>query len=250
MIVKNESHIIEKTLANVIDKIKIDYWVIGDNGSTDNTRELIVQFFQKNQIPGELYIDEWVNFGHNRTKALERAYNKTDYVLVFDADDEIVGDSNFLPKETLVSDGYEMQFRSGVQYMRKCLVNNRKRWKYTGVLHEYIECAESGVVTTGQIIGNYYINSNRLGARSKNPNKYLDDAIVLENAYYKAVKENDKIYNRYVFYCANSYKDAGLPEKAIEWYKKTLEHDGWIQERYVSCLYIYELYTQLDNLKL
>ena len=41
MIVKNESHIIEKTLENICNKIKISYWVISDTGSTDNTVELI-----------------------------------------------------------------------------------------------------------------------------------------------------------------------------------------------------------------
>ena len=29
---------------------------------------------------------------HNRSKALEHAYNKTDYLMIFDADDEICGD--------------------------------------------------------------------------------------------------------------------------------------------------------------
>ena len=32
MIVKDESHIIEKTLKNLCDKFKIDYWVICDTG--------------------------------------------------------------------------------------------------------------------------------------------------------------------------------------------------------------------------
>ena len=32
MIVKNESHIIESTLVNILENIKIDYWVISDTG--------------------------------------------------------------------------------------------------------------------------------------------------------------------------------------------------------------------------
>ena len=47
MIVKNESHIIEQTLNNIIDNIKIDYWVICDTGSTDNTPQIITEFFEK-----------------------------------------------------------------------------------------------------------------------------------------------------------------------------------------------------------
>jgi hypothetical protein len=243
MIVKNESHIILKTLNNIISKIKIDYWVIGDNGSTDNTKQIITDFFIEHKIPGELYEDEWVNFGHNRTTALERAYNKTDYVFIFDADDEIYGDLR-IPTCNLTHDGYNMFFLGSLKYQRKCLVNNRKKWKYVGVLHEYIEFSDIGQCKVDNIEGNYYIKSNRLGARSKDPNKYLKDAKMLENGYNQAIQENDKIYNRYAFYCANSYRDADNCSSAIEWYKKTLDHDGWIQERYVSCLNLYELYTK------
>uniref|UniRef100_A0A6C0I4Z7 Glycosyltransferase 2-like domain-containing protein n=1 Tax=viral metagenome TaxID=1070528 RepID=A0A6C0I4Z7_9ZZZZ len=39
MIVKNESHIIRRTLDMLITKIRFDYWVICDTGSTDSTRE-------------------------------------------------------------------------------------------------------------------------------------------------------------------------------------------------------------------
>ena len=49
-------------------------------------------FFNEKNIPGELYEDEWVDFGYNRTKALEKAFDKSDYVLIFDADDELCGD--------------------------------------------------------------------------------------------------------------------------------------------------------------
>jgi len=37
MIVKNESKIIKETLDNICKYIKLDYWVISDTGSTDNT---------------------------------------------------------------------------------------------------------------------------------------------------------------------------------------------------------------------
>ena len=247
MIVKNESHIIIKTLKNLTDKINFSYWVIGDNGSTDNTKELIKDFFNEKNIPGELYEDKWVDFGYNRTKALEKAYNKSDYVLIFDADDELCGDIN-IPYNSLTADGYHFNVISGVKYMRLSLVNNHKKWKYTGILHEYIEIATKGeIVKIEKLEGDYYIQSNRLGARSKNPDKYLYDAIILENGYNKAIREKDNISNRYVFYCANSYSSANKIDNAIKWYKKTLDHHGWIQERYVSCLNLYELYCKKNE---
>ena len=77
MIVKNESHIIENTLEKLCQKINFDYWVICDTGSTDNTPQIITDFFNKKGIKGELFYDEWVNFAHNRTLALQRAFKKT-----------------------------------------------------------------------------------------------------------------------------------------------------------------------------
>lgn len=47
MIVKNESHIIEETLEKLCNKIKFDYYVITDTGSTDNTKEIIKLFLIK-----------------------------------------------------------------------------------------------------------------------------------------------------------------------------------------------------------
>ena len=46
MIVKNESHIIKNTLEKLCNKIKFSYWVICDTGSTDETIEIITEFFK------------------------------------------------------------------------------------------------------------------------------------------------------------------------------------------------------------
>ena len=92
MIVKNEAHVIVQTLTNLYEKIKFNYYVISDTGSTDNTKELIKNFFDSKSVKGEIFDDEWKDFGHNRTKALEHAYDKSDFLFVFDADDGLFGD--------------------------------------------------------------------------------------------------------------------------------------------------------------
>jgi GR25 family glycosyltransferase involved in LPS biosynthesis len=245
MIVKNESHIIKDTLQKLLDKIKFDYWVISDTGSTDNTKEIIVDFFKEKNIKGEIYDDDWIDFGHNRTKALERAYSKSKYVLIFDADDEIVG--NFvLPNMT--KDCYYFQFGSsfGVSYIRVQIVNNKKKWKYVGVLHEVITCLENNE-SSEVIKGDYFTISGRTSSRNKEGNKYYKDALILEKAYYDCIKNNDELYNRYGFYCANSFFDAGKFTEAIKWYKITLNNKNWSQEKYMSCLRIFQAYEALKE---
>ena len=62
MIVRDEADIILNTLSNLVEKIPIHYWVICDTGSTDNTPELIKNFFKEKDISGELIYDPWQDF--------------------------------------------------------------------------------------------------------------------------------------------------------------------------------------------
>ena len=59
MIVKNEAHIIADTLEHLHKFIKFDYWVISDTGSTDKTKEIIINFYKKKGIPGKLVEHAW-----------------------------------------------------------------------------------------------------------------------------------------------------------------------------------------------
>jgi FkbM family methyltransferase len=246
MIVKDESHIIQKTLEMLCSKINFSYWVICDTGSSDNTPEIITNFFKTKNIPGELHTHAWKNFSHNRNLGLNLAFNKTDLLFVFDADDEIHGHIS-IPKN-IDCDGYLLNFGSekGVSYQRILLVNNRIQWYYLAVVHEFINCIKPRPIIQ-PIEGDYYIVSGRNGNRSLDPNKYLNDAKLIEDAYYEAKNSNDLLYLRYAFYCANSYKDANINEDAIKWYKITLSQDNWNQEKYMSCLNLYYAYDRIGE---
>jgi GR25 family glycosyltransferase involved in LPS biosynthesis len=239
MIVKNESHIICKTFDNILKYVPITYWVISDTGSTDNTIELIKSYWKEKNIDGELIEHAWKDFGYNRTKALECAYNKTDYLLIFDADDRFHGD--FKIPVVLDKDSYNLKFGVGFEYVRPLLINNRRRWKFVGVLHEFLACCEPNAVSA-TIDGNYHVESGRTGNRSQDPKKYEKDAKVLEMAC--QTERDTSLTDRYSFYCAQSWKDAGEPDNAILWYKKCLTLNNWYQEKYYSCLMIGNLYKQ------
>jgi hypothetical protein len=245
MIVKDESHIILNTLDNLLSYIPFDYWVISDTGSTDNTKELIIKYFSEKSIPGELVEHEWKDFGHNRTKALECAYDKSDYLLIFDADDTINGD--FELPDQLMADRYDFKFGQGFSYLRPLLINNHKKWEFIGVLHEYLSTNEK--VTDAKIEGEYYVESGKSGSRSKDPNKYYNDAIILENGFKKEIDSNVGLAIRYAFYCGQSYKDAGKEhwEKSLEWYKKCLTLNNWNQEKYYACLTIGDIYRGMGQ---
>ena len=254
MIVKNEAHIIRRTLTMLCSKIRFDYWVICDTGSTDATPEIIQDFFLQARvnIPGELHCDAWVNFAHNRTLALNRAFGKTDLLFVFDADDDLCG--TITMPSAVTHDEYQLKFGSphagSITYARTLLINNRKRFQYHSVVHEYISCLEPSPQNQSCVLaGDYYVVSGRGGARNQDPDKYLKDALLLEAAHAEAVQKKDPLYKRYAFYCANSYRDCGKPEDAIRWYKVTLSQDNWAQEKYMACLNLYRCYESLGQKK-
>lgn len=246
MIVKNENHIIKETFDNLLKYIKFDYWVISDTGSTDGTQNTIIEYFNEKNIEGELFNDEWKDFAYNRNLAMEHAYNKSDYIFIFDADDKISGDL-ILPKN-LQKDAYEFKFEKNYSYNRICLVNNRNKIaKYVGVLHEYI-CVDTKVYGIDTIYGDYYFESRRLGSRSKNPNKYKDDAMTLEKGYQDENSDLSLKY-RYAYYCGQSYKDAGDPVNSIKWFKIYLDLPANTQYKYISCINIGHQYKKLNNIQ-
>lgn len=222
MIVKNESKVIKRCLKTT--KPLIDYWVIVDTGSSDGTQDIIKKYMK--DIPGELYERPWVNFEHNRNEALRFAKNKADYTLMIDADEQFLYEEAFkLPP--LNEAGYYFITKHGFsEYKRIQLINNRLPWKWTGVLHEYLSCSQPIQIATLEGIKNLYGYD---GCRSQDPEKFKKDAQVFEEALKKEPHNA-----RYVFYLAQSYKDAGMLEKAIENYEKRAKMGEWDQEVYWS----------------
>ena len=245
MIVKNESAIIRDTLENIISHVPLDYYVISDTGSNDNTADIIKQFFDEKGIQGEIHHDEWVNFAHNRNCALQHAQGKTDYVLIFDADDRFEGE--FVLPEELTCDRYYLRMANNITgsnvYFRVLMFRNDGSFYWRGVLHEFIEQRKT-TITEQKIFGDYYVISGRFGARSNNPQKYFQDAQVLEKAFNSP--EDEDLKDRYAFYTAQSYRDADMYEKAIEWYAIRANLGGWSEEVYYSFLQIALLKIELN----
>lgn len=222
MIVRNESHIIKELIEAVSGLI--DTWVIVDTGSDDGTPDLIRSLMAERGIPGELHHRPWRDFGHNRTEALALAQGHADYIWVMDADDAIVGTPDF---NGLTLDAYSMRFKHGTLYWRKQLFRNGVPWRYEGVLHEAAVCDQPA--SEDRLQGDYAIASRRLGARSRDPEKYARDAEILQSEV-----DRNPTNARAVFYLAQSYRDAGHPAQAWTWYGRRAEMGGWEEEVYCA----------------
>lgn len=231
MIVKNEEHVIQRSLGSILPFV--DTWCIVDTGSTDTTINLITQFSEK---PGKLYERPWVNFGHNRTEALELARPLADWLFMLDADDIYKGTTHF-PPLTQSNDAYSIELQRGsLQYYRPVIFNSRSPWVYVGALHEYASIPGRQSIVE-PLPRSYFIDARVEGARSKNPTKYKDDALMLENELL-----TDPTNSRATFYCAQSWRDSGNPQKAIQWYLTAATMtNAWYQERYISYLNLIRL---------
>ncbi len=228
MIVKNESEVIERCLGSLKDII--DYWVIVDTGSTDGTQDIIRKFLQ--DIPGELHERPWVDFGHNRNEALQFAKKKGDYLLFVDADEVLQMDNSFVLPH-LNKDFYLMTVKiaNDSKFARIALVNNALNWKWEGVIHEAILCPQA--VTSEWLLGITNLCSLGGGARSKDPDKFLKDAQVLEKAL-----EKDPENSRYVHYLAQTYFYAGKYDLSLKYYQKRVTMPGFDEDTFWAFLRI------------
>jgi len=247
MIVKNEGHIIKKTLLMLNKKIGFDYWVIADTGSTDNTEEEIRSFSRDSGVQGTLLNHEWKDFSTNRNMVISHAEKVSDYMFFFDADDGIEGTPEI--PDPLTKNSYTMKIGHNNAFHRIVIVSSCIEWRYHGVLHETIYPTSRSVTPDAEVIGGQFmiVPNQHEGGRTVAGDKYTNDAKVLLEAL------EDKncprhLVGRYQFYLAQSYECAGDVESAIKWYaNRAATKIGWTEEAYVACVRLGRLYSDLGS---
>jgi tetratricopeptide (TPR) repeat protein len=235
MIVRDESAVIERCLASV--RPHVQSWLIVDTGSVDDTRERVRAAMAG--LPGEIVDRPWRDFGHNRTEALELARPRASHLLFIDAD-ETLGAAPGATLSALEGDAYSLEARYGeLRYDRVSIVSARLPWKWTGVLHEWLDAGRP--VAQPRIPG-FWIDVRAEGARSRDPRKFDKDAAVLEAALRREPQNA-----RYAFYLAQSYRDAGQRRKALEAYQRRAAMPGWEEETWYARLQVARLREALGE---
>jgi glycosyltransferase involved in cell wall biosynthesis len=226
MIVKNEAHVIRRCLDAV--RPFIDSYLIVDTGSTDGTQDLIRAHLA--DLSGEVVERPWKDFGHNRSEALALARDRAEFTLTLDAD-EVFEAPKGLPWPALTADAYTILHRvqpSGTEFHLTKLVRAALPWRYVGVLHEVIVCdaAHRTERLPGLVIHGLFDSARNAEDAAT---KYSRDAAVLE-----AALKDEPDNARYVFYLAQSYRDAGDIERALATYARRAQMGGWEEEVWYS----------------
>jgi glycosyltransferase involved in cell wall biosynthesis len=239
IIVKNEAKVIERML-NTVWPI-LDYYCVVDTGSTDGTQDIVRNFFAEKGIPGEVIDHEWKNFEDARNTALNAVKGKCDFGFWIDADEQLIIDPRFnkdLFKMSLLGfQGANVKVTYGSQnYFRMQFFSTAHPWRWYGPVHEVLVCdgphntgVAEGLTTLVKPDGNSWVAETI-------QQKYEGHAKILEE--YVANDPNKD--PRWVFYLAQSYRDAGTPEnqkKSMEWYdKRATMMNGFWEEIYYSML--------------
>lgn len=139
-----------------------------------------------------------------------------------DADD-VLAFENGPELPALTKDQYNMwRGSNGFTYQKPQIVKGDLPWRWIGVTHEYLDCAEPFVSETLDTVRYVTLDD---GACSKDPKKFLKNIKLLKEGLKKEPNNT-----RYAFYLAESYRDAGEKGKALEWYQKRVNMGGWDEE--------------------
>ena len=218
MIVRNEADKILRCLHSAGPHVAC--YAIVDTGSTDGTQVLIEEFFDKLDIPGVITDAPFKNFSQARNAALDLARGLEglyDYILLTDADMEMVVEKPGVFSHLTAKSYNILQKGGSLQYMNKRLLHRLTPGEYRGVTHEYLDVGNSD-----DLEGVYFIDH---ADGSNRPEKYTRDIRLLGEGL-----KQEPNNARYVFYLANTHRDAGNHRQAIAYYKQRIAMGGWDEE--------------------
>ena len=238
MIVKNESLIITRLLESVLPII--DTYVICDTGSTDDTPNIIRQYFDLKGIQGEVIHEPFKNFGYNRTFALKAAKGKATYALLLDADMIFKIEPSF-NKQLLTVDSYQIIQKGGsLSYYNTRLIRLDINATCVCPTHEYYDLPPG---SRNEKLDSIWIAD--IGDGGAKADKFERDIRLLKQGIEE--EPNGKSNGRYYFYLGNSYFNTGKHEESIPYYRRRIEIGGWHEEVFYAHLNLGHAYKSIGK---
>ena len=244
LMVKNESKIIGRCLESLAEYV--DGVCVTDTGSTDDTVELIRDFFKRREEtrgvkPFRIFGDVWTNFGHNRSASFvncvefctEHRFDlDRTYALLLDADMQLrVKNPDF--RRLLTETGHSLiQASDSLEYMNTRLLRCSFPWKCTGVTHEYWDGAQTPLISSEHL----YLQD--VGDGGCKDDKFTRDAALLEDGL---AREPGNV--RYMFYLAQTLQTLGEIPRSVEMYRRRIKAGQWIEEVWYSMYQLAKIYA-------
>ncbi len=214
MIIRSDAH----GLGNCLESVKglVDRWIVCGSGTARDTRQTIEQAMDG--IPGDFHDLEWVNFGANRTRAMELAAGKADYHLVLDANMVVRYKREF--RHELEADSYLVQEEGTADCWVERIFSDRQQWRYVGSVRE--------VPLSTSPSGRARLPSLRIACQEDESSRV--DRLSCEIELLKESLERGASVPRATFYLARAYQNLGNLPRAVEYYEARLTMGGWDEE--------------------
>ena len=247
MIVKDEAKVIKRCLDSLQVEKWIDYYHIVDTGSSDDTKNIIREYFFERKIAGEVVDYPFTDFADCRNKALQGIKDKVDYVFWIDADEQLSFDNDF-DFDTIktgirfVDFAYFRCINKGFQFRNNHLFSTELDWRWRGAVHEYLDPnSERDDIDSINIDGCHLIyneDGNSWKDKTAKAHKHIE---LLEKQV-----QLEPTRGRWLFYLGQTWraidtKDAKLNaikyyEKRIELYKKGRDAEAYVSKLMSLCL--------------
>ena len=245
MIIKNEAKNLNRLFSSLYKYI--DYYVISDTGSTDNTVQLISELANKYNIKGFVTCDKWVDFAHNRNISLQNAVNaknegkhNCNWLLFIDADEELIVKNPLFKNNMKEDTSYMLYINDKGKCIRGRSIINIKnvKWYWKGAIHNYITSDNTDIKF--EFLDEVYIKYNDFeGSKSegfinqidkvKKDIELIDEELIgvlptqknfhrffqLANECFE-IKDFDNAIRNYEIICANNFEPEMLYEVNIK----------------------------------
>jgi hypothetical protein len=234
MIVKNSGEVLRECLRK--NREYIDHWTICDTGSTDNTKEIVLEELSK--VPGNLYSIDFEDFSQARNKSIELSSKTCKYSIVLDDSYSIMG-GDLLRKKLQKSKSNAFTIKIGTlsndvllnNYFSIRIFKTSVGYKYKYRVHEFLQVKKKEIEE---------INDEKI---------FIDDIETVEHKNRSVIRfKNDirllsldlKEYPnepRIIYYLAKTNYQIDNLDDALLYFKKLNNLKNIDKEYYFSALY-------------
>ena len=221
LMIKNEADIVERCIESA--RLVADAVCVCDTGSTDATLEVLGRYLPTLGVPTKVTRAPWVDFGTSRTESMRATVAMCDalgwdkrstYSLVLDADMVLRVTEGAFDKSALRRSSYRMRQQTpGLVYYNTRLMRLSDPWVCVGPTHEYWKLMDPHLVVGSDAVEAVYIDD--VGDGKCKGDKFERDERLL-----RAALATDPTNARHMFYLAQTLRDRGDAEGAIEWYQR------------------------------
>jgi glycosyltransferase involved in cell wall biosynthesis len=258
MMVKNEERRIRVSFDSVKDYT--DTFVILDTGSTDSTIEICREYCKEHNITLHLKEEPFVNFCVSRNVLLDftdEVLKKQRYLLQLDCNDELRNHTELMEfvtnyKGNATGFYLKQQWWTGNNmdsYFNIRLCKSHAKWRYKGVVHEYI--IQEGLTPKELRAGK---GTERLEHIVLFQDRTVDD----DKSFRRFKRDKDMLFSEYLknpndprtlFYLAQTCGCLGNVQDAYKFYLLRIKEDddGFMEEIYQSYFRLGELSQYLGH---